>query len=107
LAAALERETAAPGDTYLPELTFALAASHCAFVISRNPWPLQEFIPLQEFLALLHEDWPLQELTPVHLILASSAWADVVARVENRSAAAAAMAIPDALCDLIFVSSVN
>jgi hypothetical protein len=99
--------TAASRSPYMPDLAFAFAASHWAFVISRNPWPLHEFIPLHEFLALLQEDWPLQELTAVHLILASSAWADVVARVENRSAAAAAMAMPDALCDLIFVSSMN
>jgi hypothetical protein len=91
----------------MPGFAFALAASHWAFVISTNPWPLHEFIPLQEFLALLQEDCPLQLLTPVHLILASSAWPVVVPSVENSSAAAVAMAMPEVLRDLIFVSFVD
>jgi hypothetical protein len=99
--------TAVPRITYMPGFTFALAASHWAFVISRKPWPLHEFIPLQEFLALLQEDCPLQLLTPVHLILASCAWAAGVPIVENRIAAAAAIAMPDVLWDLIFVSYVD
>ena len=49
----------------------ALAASHCFWVSSLNPWPLQEFWPLQELFADLQADWPLQALTPVHCTLAS------------------------------------
>ncbi|HTC44442.1 MAG TPA: hypothetical protein VK696_05275 [Steroidobacteraceae bacterium] len=76
--------------------TFAFAASQSVLDISTNPCPLQEFMPLQEFLADLQEDWPLQELTPVHFILASSALAVETARVPNRSAAAVAIATPPA-----------
>src|ERR1700761_3238516 len=81
------------GWSYLPAL--ALAASHLAWVISTKPWPLQEFWPLQELLALLQADLPLQELTPSHLTLASSALAVDTKAVENITAAAAARATLD------------
>src|SRR6185437_14730451 len=59
----------APRVAYLA--AFALAASHSALLISRNPLPLQEFWPLQALLALLQADWPLQALTPAQCCLAS------------------------------------
>jgi hypothetical protein len=76
--------------------TFAFAAVQSVLDISTNPCPLHEFMPLQEFLADLHEDWPLQELTPVHFTFASSALAVETARVPNRNAAAVAIAMPPA-----------
>jgi hypothetical protein len=79
----------------------ALAASHCFWVSSLNPWPLHEFWPLQELLADLQADCPLQALTPVHCTLASSAEAELMGATLNSSAAAAAMAAPEA--DLVMV----
>src|SRR5437763_16124009 len=70
----------------------AFAASHSAFVISRNPLPLQEFWPLQALLALLHAECPLQELTPSHFTFPSSARAVVAATADNITAPAAATA---------------
>jgi hypothetical protein len=77
-----------------PALAFAFAAAQSDLLISTNPLPLQEFRPLQEFLADLQEDWPLQEFTPVHLILASSALAVETMKVPNSKAAAVAIATP-------------
>ena len=71
-----------------------MAASQSALVISENPWPLQEFWPLQALCALLHAEVPLQELTPSQCILASSALATETAAVLNRRAAAVAIAAP-------------
>jgi hypothetical protein len=85
-----------------PLFALAFAASQLALVISTKPWPLQEFMPLQEFLADLQEDCPLQEFTPVHLIFASSALAVEAARVPNSSAAAVAIATPPAFDVFMF-----
>src|SRR5215469_2765037 len=86
-------------DQLLPAL--ALAASHCAWVISRNPFPLQEFWPLQALFALLHAECPLHELTPSHFTFASSARAVLAPTVENMTAAAAARATPDNTLEFI------
>ena len=45
---------------------FAFSAAHSFWVSSLNPWPLQEFWPLQELVVDLQADCPLQELTPAH-----------------------------------------
>jgi hypothetical protein len=78
----------------IDQFFLALAASHCFWVSSLNPWPLHEFWPLQELLADLQADCPLQTLTPVHWTLASSAEAELMGATLNSSAAAAAMAAP-------------
>jgi hypothetical protein len=44
-------------------------------VVSLQPWPLQEFWPLQDDDALLQALVPLQEFTPLHFT--PPAWADV------------------------------
>ena len=52
-----ERAGAPWGGRYLPSLfIFSFAAAHSFLLISRKPWPLQEFWPLQALLALLHAD---------------------------------------------------
>jgi len=67
--------------------------------------PLQEFWPLQLFLALEHSDVPLQELTPVQCTLAVSAAYDVLTRPDVIIiAAAAANAEPVNLFMLIVTS---
>src|ERR1700760_2364094 len=85
-----------------PFLAFAFAAEHSALDISTKPWPLQEFMPLQEFLADLQEDCPLHEFTPVHCTFASSALAVTVPNVPNSTAAAVAIATPPAF--VVFMS---
>jgi hypothetical protein len=52
------------GTPRTDQFFFALAASHSFWVSSLNPWPLQEFWPLQELVADLQADWPLQAFTP-------------------------------------------
>ncbi len=81
----------------------AFAASHCAWVISTKPLPLQEFWPLQELLAVLHDDWPLHELTPSQWTFASSAEAVVIDATLNSRAAAVAMAVPETDLDINIV----
>jgi hypothetical protein len=84
-------------------LAFAFASSQAALVIDTKPWPLQLFMPLQLFFALLHSEVPLQELTPVHFMVAASAANEVVVTaVENNIAAAAAIAALDSLLICIF-----
>src|SRR4051812_23819526 len=84
------------GTQFLPAFfVCACAASHSALVSSRKPAPLQEFSPLQEFLALLQADWPLQAFTPSHFTLPSSAAAALRETVANIMAAAAARARVD------------
>src|SRR6516162_3420731 len=96
------RKQAARFPCWVYFAAFALAASHCALVISRKPLPLQEFWPLQELLADLQAECPLQEFTPSHLTLPSSAALAVeMAAVENSTAAAAARATLDILRELI------
>jgi hypothetical protein len=63
-----------------------------------QPWPLQLFMPLQLFFALLHSEVPLQEFAPAQWTVAASAANEVVVTAaENSIAAAAAMAAPDIL----------
>jgi hypothetical protein len=83
----------------------AFAASHCFWVISTKPLPLQEFCPLHELLVDLQDDWPLQELTPSQWIFASSAEAVVIEATLNRRAAAVAIAAPEADLDINIVNS--
>jgi hypothetical protein len=40
------------------------AFSQSDALIDIQPWPLQEFCPLQELFAEAHSLWPLQEFTP-------------------------------------------
>ena len=54
-----------------------------------QPIPLQEFLPLHDDKAVLHELVPLHELIPLHFT-ASSARAAVVAPAANKAAADAA-----------------
>jgi hypothetical protein len=61
-----------------------------------QPMPLQLFMPLQSFLAVLQSDVPLQLLTPAQCTDMSSAWATVRgALTANKAAAALAMARAD------------
>jgi hypothetical protein len=83
----------------------AFAASHCFWVISTKPLPLQEFCPLHELLVDLQDDWPLQELTPSQWIFASSAEAVVMDATLNSRAAAVAIAAPEADLDINIVNS--
>ena len=83
------------GTSRSDQFFFAWAASQSFWVSSLNPWPLQEFWPLQELLADLQADCPLQELTPVQCTLASSACAALKGATLNSRAAAAATAAPD------------
>src|SRR5947199_10162883 len=80
-------QRARPTTTYF---ALAFAASHSAFVISRNPLPLQEFWPLQALLALLHAECPLQELTPSHSTFPSPALPVVAPPAETITAPAPA-----------------
>jgi hypothetical protein len=83
---------------------FAFAASHAALVISKKPWPLQLFCPLQELCADAHAEAPLQELTPSHFTFASSAaFAVVSGAVLNIIAAAVAKAAAESFLLLIIV----
>jgi RNA polymerase sigma-70 factor, ECF subfamily len=93
-------------------LSFAVLQSD--LLISRNPCPLQEFMPLQACCADLQADWPLQEFTPWHFTFASSAALAVpAARLPIKSAAAVAIAAPPTLfvvfmrCLLWFASNVE
>jgi hypothetical protein len=52
-----ERAGARQGVCYLLSLfIFSFAAAHSFLLISRKPWPLQEFSPLHALLALLQAD---------------------------------------------------
>lgn len=71
-----------------------------AEALDTQPWPLQLFMPLQSFLAVLQSEDPLQLFTPVHLTdMVSAAFAVVAvvsaAPMENRAAAVLAMAKAD------------
>jgi hypothetical protein len=57
-------------------------------VVSLQPWPLQEFCPLQADVAVLHELVPLHELTPLHF---TPAWAVVAMPPAANKAAAVAI----------------
>jgi hypothetical protein len=62
-------------------------------LISRNPFPLHEFSPLQLLRAVLQALCPLHELTPVHLPQLLPA-ETIIGAVANRVAAAIARAAP-------------
>src|SRR4249920_1498188 len=82
---------------YLPVTTSPPASVHSlADLALTQPWPLQLFWPLQELLAVAHSLVPLQLLVPEHFTFASAACTVLVASrpVENRAAAAVAMATP-------------
>jgi hypothetical protein len=89
-----------------PYFAFALAASHSAFDMDTQPWPLQLFMPLQLFFSDLHADVPLQEFTPVQWTLPASAANVVGATDVNNIAAAAAMAALDTLEICMIESSI-
>ena len=65
-----------------------------------QPWPLQAFMPLQSFLAVMHSEVPLQLLTPTQCTAMSAAKlaGAVNAPMEKMAAAAVANAIPVVLC---------
>ena len=73
-------------------------ASLQAFLDDTNvkPFPLQEFIPLQELFAVLQSLIPLHEFIPKHLTLfvCPLAIAEVIGAAANPNAAAVAIAIP-------------
>jgi hypothetical protein len=63
-----------------------------------KPWPLQAFMPLHEFDALLHALWPLQALAAIHFPVAATASVELVdtaAPARNKVAAATARVAPD------------
>jgi hypothetical protein len=72
------------------DLDLACAAVHSSLLNDTQPWPLQEFWPLQLFLAVEHSEVPLHEFTPVQCTLAVSAANDAVANPEVIIIAAAA-----------------
>ena len=72
------------------DLALACAAVHSSLLNDTQPWPLQEFWPLQLFLAVEHSEEPLHEFTPVQCTLAVSAANDAVANPEVIIIAAAA-----------------
>ncbi len=70
-----------------------------------QPWPLQLFMPLHSFLAVLQSELPLQLLMPEHLTLMSAAAWAVVSGALTAHKAAAALAIATAdlkLDDMVF-----
>jgi hypothetical protein len=75
---------------------------HSALLISRNPFPLHEFNPLQLLVAVLHELCPLHELAPIHLPFILPACAAIGA-VASIAAAAIAMATPVVFFTLIMI----
>jgi len=75
---------------------------HSAWLISRNPFPLHEFNPLQLLLAVLHALCPLHELAPMHLPFMLPAFAAIGA-VARIAAAAIAMATPVVFFTLIMI----
>jgi hypothetical protein len=75
---------------------------HSALLISRNPFPLHEFKPLQLLVAVLQELSPLHELAPMHLPFMLPACAAMGA-VASIAAAAIAMATPVVFFTLIII----
>jgi hypothetical protein len=73
------------------------AVQASALDCSTQPWPLQEFCPLQELLAVLQELCPLQALMPRHLTPSAFAGAAVKAMLPAKimAAAVAAKAVPE------------
>ena len=51
-------------DHYMGAVRLPPALVQAAFVMSLKPMPLQLFMPLQSFLAVLQSDVPLQLFTP-------------------------------------------
>jgi hypothetical protein len=68
-----------------------LVVHSSADAVVNQPWPLQEFMPLHEELAVLHSEWPLQELMPEHFTVfaAEAGTAKVVAAMARPRAAVA------------------
>src|SRR5439155_25241062 len=94
------------GRYLLCPFIFSFAAAHSFLLISRKPWPLQEFWPLQALWALLQADWPLQAFTPAHWVLASvPATAVLIRPVPKSMAAAVATARPELFFNCIVHSS--
>jgi hypothetical protein len=97
------------GQAYLTTLPPA-ALQSLAESFMFQPWPLQLFMPLHSFLAVLQSDVPLQLLIPEHLTAMSSAACATVrgAPTANKAAAALAMAIADLkLDDMVFPLTVK
>src|SRR4029077_4241266 len=90
-------------DGYLLSLfILSFAAAHSFLLISRKPWPLQEFSPLQALWALLQADWPLHAFTPAQWILASVPATALLIRPPPKSmAAAVATATPELFLNLM------
>src|SRR5512145_186028 len=62
--------------------------------VSTNPLPLQAFLPLQSFWALLQAPLPLHSLSPAHLIMLSVALAwPIAVTLPARTIVATAVAI--------------
>lgn len=73
-----------------------LALQTAALLAVIQPWPLQEFKPVQDELAVLHSDVPLHELIPAHLTPPSAeAGVTNVLLASASVSAAAAIAAPD------------
>jgi hypothetical protein len=74
-----------------------LIFAHWDLVFSRNPMPLQEFMPLHPLLAVLQALLPLQALAPTQWPLASlaSTAGAATAPAMNMAAAAAAIEAPE------------
>jgi hypothetical protein len=91
----LHGPTKTVGDAYLT--TVPPAAVHSlADDFMFQPMPLQLFMPLHSFLAVLQSEVPLQLLMPAQCTVISAAWATVIGAVTaNMAAAALAMAIAD------------
>ena len=70
---------------------------HLDFDIMLTPWPLQEFLPLQAFSAVLQAPWPLQALTPTQAIFFEASASETVTKepAANKVAAASASEAPE------------
>jgi hypothetical protein len=91
--AVADRRPSILAETDQPLITVPPAAVQAsALDCSSHPWPLQEFWPLQELLAVLQELWPLQALMPAHLTLSALAGALVRTTAPPISMAAAVAA---------------
>jgi hypothetical protein len=76
---------------------------HLDLDIMLTPIPLQAFLPLQAFAAVLHAPWPLQALTPVQATFfdASASVTTVIEPTANMAAAARASEAPDRFASFI------
>jgi hypothetical protein len=84
-------------------MTLPLLPVHsAALAASVQPWPLQEFCPLQAEDAVLHALVPLHELTPLHFTLVCP-WTAVA----NAPAAKTATAVATMVFLVMFLSLVE